>query len=97
MKHKLSGGLVHELPADLVNALTNTKKISSLWEALTPIGRNEFICWVENATQEKTRVRRIGRTVEELLEWVNELTDRVWGYSVMSNQSMTVYTNCKLT
>jgi uncharacterized protein YdeI (YjbR/CyaY-like superfamily) len=68
MKTKLSGGLVHDLPADLVGALTKRKEITGLWENLTPIGRNEFICWVEDAKQEKTRVRRIRRTVEELLE-----------------------------
>lgn len=68
MTQKLPGGLVHEIPSDLVKALTATKKITNLWESLTPIGRNEFICWVENAKQEKTRTRRIRRTVEELLE-----------------------------
>jgi hypothetical protein len=68
MNRKLSGGLVHQLPADLIKALTRTKEIIDLWEMLTPIGRNEFICWVEDAKQEKTRLRRVSRTVEELLE-----------------------------
>ncbi|MGB5346505.1 MAG: YdeI/OmpD-associated family protein [Woeseia sp.] len=68
MKKNISGGLVHELPKDLVAALTENGEITSLWESLTPIGRNEFICWVEDAKQEKTRARRIRRTVEELLE-----------------------------
>jgi hypothetical protein len=68
MRTKLSGGLVHEMPADLANALSKTEETTSLWESLTPIARNEFICWVEDARQEKTRVRRIDRTVEELLE-----------------------------
>jgi hypothetical protein len=68
MKTTLSGGLAHELPADLVNALTKTKKLIDLWERLTPIARNEFICWVEDAKQKKTRERRINRTIEELLE-----------------------------
>ena len=68
MTKTVSGGLVHELPSDLVDALTETNKIVSLWESLTPIARNEFICWVEDAKQEKTRLRRIRRTVEELLE-----------------------------
>lgn len=67
-KDKLSGGLVHKLPGDLIVALTETDKIISLWEGLSPIARNEFICWVENAKQEETRSRRIKRTVEELLE-----------------------------
>jgi hypothetical protein len=68
MIKKISGGLVHEMPADLAAALTATENIIASWETLTPIGRNEFICWVENAKQEKTRAKRISRTVEELLE-----------------------------
>lgn len=68
MSKEISGGLVHELPADLVAALTKTKKVTALWESLTPIARNEFICWVEDAKREQTRDRRIVRTVEELLE-----------------------------
>ncbi|MEH6757716.1 MAG: YdeI/OmpD-associated family protein [Parasphingorhabdus sp.] len=38
------------------------------WQGLTPLGRNEFICWVDDAKQSKTRQRRIKRTCEELLE-----------------------------
>ncbi len=68
MKKKVSDGLVHKMPADLANALTETVIITGLWESLTPIGRNEFICWVEDAKQEKTRAKRIRRAVEELLE-----------------------------
>ena len=67
MKTKISGGLVHELPNDLATKLTEMDVIT-LWEELTPIGRNEFICWIEDAKQEKTRTKRILRAVEELLE-----------------------------
>ena len=56
------------MPDDLAHALSVDKEVLSLWQSLTPIGRNEFICWVEDAKQEKTRVKRIGRAVEELLE-----------------------------
>jgi Bacteriocin-protection, YdeI or OmpD-Associated len=68
MKNRLSSGLVHQLPADVSEALSKTKEITDLWEVLTPIARNEFVCWVEDAKQAKTRARRINRTVEELLE-----------------------------
>jgi uncharacterized protein YdeI (YjbR/CyaY-like superfamily) len=68
MKTKLSGGLVHAIPADLLDALRATKETTKLWENLTPIARNEFICWVEDAKQQDTRMRRINRTMEELLE-----------------------------
>lgn len=64
----LSAGLVHEMPLDLASALSKTRQVQSLWEDLTPIARNEFICWIENAKREKTREKRINRTVEELLE-----------------------------
>lgn len=64
----LSRGLVHELPTDLADALRYAKRAGGLWEDLSPIGRNEFICWVEQARKPETRMRRIRRTVEELLE-----------------------------
>lgn len=67
MKLNISGGLAHQLPVDLAKAL-DEKDIVSLWEALSPIGRNEFICWVEDAKQEKTRVKRVARTVDGLIE-----------------------------
>jgi len=65
---KVSGGLVHDVPDELLGALTESKEITHLWEGLTPIGRNEFLCWIEDAKQDKTRARRIRRTVEELVE-----------------------------
>ena len=36
------------------------------WKDITPLARNKFICWVEDAKQEKTGERRIGGTREEL-------------------------------
>jgi hypothetical protein len=36
------------------------------WHDITPLARNEFICWVEDAKQPATRERRIRRTQEEL-------------------------------
>ena len=60
------GGVVHKLPADLRQALeTNTTALDA-WNDITPLARNEFICWVEDAKQETTRERRIRRTQEEL-------------------------------
>lgn len=64
----ISRGLVHEIPVDLASALSDKKETIELWENLTPIARNEFICWIEDAKQEKTRVKRINRAIEELLE-----------------------------
>lgn len=67
-KEQIASGVVHEMPADLRKALVADPKVLVLWQGLTPLARNEFICWVENAKQFETRNRRIKRTCEELLE-----------------------------
>jgi hypothetical protein len=64
----ISSGTVHKMPADLRKALVADSKVLTLWEDITPLARNEFICWVENAKQIETRARRVKRTCEELLE-----------------------------
>ena len=61
-------GTVHRAGEDMQAALTAEPEVLGLWQKLTPLGRNEFICWVEDAKQDKTRAKRIGRTLEELLE-----------------------------
>ncbi|MFF0545434.1 YdeI/OmpD-associated family protein [Nocardia thailandica] len=62
------GGVVHDLPADLRAALDANAVALAAWRDITPLARNEFICWVEDAKQPATRVRRIRRTQEELEE-----------------------------
>ncbi len=66
--NRLPGGVVHTLPADLRDALAANSAALVAWKDITPLARNEFICWVEDAKQEKTRQRRIRRTQEELEE-----------------------------
>jgi uncharacterized protein YdeI (YjbR/CyaY-like superfamily) len=57
---------VHELPADLSDALAANVEVLAAWNDITPLARNEFICWVEDAKKDATRQRRIRRTQEEL-------------------------------
>ena len=65
---RVPGGVVHTLPKDLRAALVGNGVALEAWKDITPLARNEFICWVEDAKQEKTRERRIRRTQEELEE-----------------------------
>ena len=65
---RVPGGVVHKLPADLRNALIANDTALAAWKDITPLARNEFICWVEDAKQDATRERRIRRTQEELEE-----------------------------
>jgi uncharacterized protein YdeI (YjbR/CyaY-like superfamily) len=64
----LPGGAVHDLPADLRDELVASPAALKTWNDITPLARNEFICWVEDAKREATRQRRIRRTREELEE-----------------------------
>ena len=61
----MPGGVVHQLPADLREALMASPAAFDAWADITPLARNEFICWVEDAKQQVTRERRIRRTREE--------------------------------
>ena len=68
MANTFPHGTVHEAGDDLQAALRSDPKVFGLWEGLTRLGRNEFICWIEDAKHPATRRRRIARTSEELLE-----------------------------
>ncbi len=61
-------GVVHVAGADLQSAIQADPDVLALWQDLTPLGRNEFICRVEDAKQPATRARRIQRTIEEMQE-----------------------------
>jgi hypothetical protein len=68
MTQTLSGGTVHKLPDDLKKALLAKPAAVKAWESLTPLARNEWICWNTLVKQDATRAHHIKRTVTELQE-----------------------------
>jgi uncharacterized protein YdeI (YjbR/CyaY-like superfamily) len=68
LKNKISGGVVHKLPTDLQKVLASFPRVKTTWEEITPLARNEWICWVEDAKKAETRSQRIERTCTELME-----------------------------
>lgn len=56
---KLPDGTVHKLPDDFKKAITSDKKALALWQDITPLARNEWICWVTSGAKAETRVKRI--------------------------------------
>ncbi len=66
MTQEISSGVLHEVPADLQAALASSSDALTTWEDITPIARNEWICWVESARQAKTRAKRIHVGLEQL-------------------------------
>ncbi|MBU6231982.1 MAG: YdeI/OmpD-associated family protein [Patescibacteria group bacterium] len=68
MSKKISGGTVHSLPRDLRDALSSDVRSSALWEDITPLARNEWICWTISVKTPETRKDHVRRVVSELKE-----------------------------
>ena len=68
MTKRISGGTAHELPADLRKALAADPKALAKWEDLTPLSRNEWICWALYVKTPEKRKEHVDRVVSELKE-----------------------------
>ena len=68
MNKKILSGVVHEVPEDMEKALKADTDILDRWNNLTPIQRNEWICWVTIVKKSETRAEHIYRMNEELKE-----------------------------
>lgn len=64
----IEGGTVHAMPSDLGEALLGDPAVVEAWADITPLARNEWICWVEDAKRDETRAKRIKQTGENLAE-----------------------------
>lgn len=67
-KIEIATGVVHEVPEDLEAVLSANSDLLAIWNSLTPIARNEWICWVTIVKKEETRKEHIDRLCEELQE-----------------------------
>ena len=65
---QISSGTAHKVPTDLHKALTSSKAALLKWESLTPLARNEWICWTTFPKKVETRNEHVRRTVDQLKE-----------------------------
>ena len=68
--NEISGGAVHELPEDLQETLASDAEALVAWEDLTPLARNEWICWTISVKKPETRRQHVERVRTELEEGV---------------------------
>jgi uncharacterized protein YdeI (YjbR/CyaY-like superfamily) len=66
-KSVISDGVVHKVSADLRKILITNQNACEVWEDITPLARNEWICWIESAKKSETRDRRIKIMIENLV------------------------------
>lgn len=67
VKEQLSQGVVHTIPKDLKNALLSDESVIEQWNDLTPLARNEWICWTITTKKPETRKNHISRIMTELM------------------------------
>jgi hypothetical protein len=67
-KKAIPAGVVHDLPDDLKKALTSDAQALAAWEDITPLARNEWICWITIVKLAETRKEHVERAVTQLKE-----------------------------
>ncbi len=66
----LATGVVHDVPPDLRKALLADSSAHERWQDLTPLARNEWICWTITVKKAETRKNHVERVITELNEGV---------------------------
>ena len=64
----ISGGTVHMLPADLRKSLAPDRAALAAWEDISPLARNEWICWTISVKKAETRKEHVERVRSQLRE-----------------------------
>lgn len=59
---------MHTIPRDLRAALASDPKARAAWTSLTPLARNEWICWTISVKKAETRREHVERVRSELKE-----------------------------
>ena len=62
----IATGVVHEVPGDLEQALLGNPVVLEKWNNLTPLARNEWICWLTIVKKKETRLKHLQRLTEDL-------------------------------
>ena len=67
----IATGVVHNVPDDLRDALGSKPDVLEKWNSLTPLSRNEWICWTTIVKKPETRREHIDRLCDDLLRGKN--------------------------
>jgi len=57
----------HDTPDELQAALAHDPALRAKWTDLTPLARNEWICWMTSPQKQETRDAHLARLEEEVL------------------------------
>lgn len=57
---------LHTLPDDFRKAIKSDLLVNNVWLDITPLARNEWICWVTSAKKIETRKHRINVGLDKM-------------------------------
>lgn len=57
----------HSMPKDLAQVLKSNKAVQTKWDTITPLARNEWICWLTIVKKKETRQEHLVRLQEDLI------------------------------
>jgi uncharacterized protein YdeI (YjbR/CyaY-like superfamily) len=66
IRKRIASGLPHKLPVDFKAAITSLPVAQELWKDITPLARNEWICWVTSGARQETRNIRIQKAISKM-------------------------------
>ena len=67
-KKEISQGVVHTVPEDLRKNFLSNPDVLTKWNNLTPLARNEWICWTTIVKKSETRKKHVERLCSDLLK-----------------------------
>ncbi|MGV8150126.1 MAG: YdeI/OmpD-associated family protein [Candidatus Woesearchaeota archaeon] len=67
-KKEIITDTLHKMPADIKKVLDSNTSIKNAWDSLTPLARNEWICWTISVKKEETRAEHVERLKSDLLK-----------------------------
>ena len=65
---RIAQGVVHHTPKDMREVLLSSSALLDTWNGLTPLARNEWICWVTIVKKAETRKEHLVRLCSDLLK-----------------------------
>jgi len=65
-KVKSPTGPIHRMTADIQAVLKKNKDVAVVWNTLTPLSKNEWICWVTIVKKKETREEHLVRLCEDI-------------------------------
>ncbi|MFA5991371.1 MAG: YdeI/OmpD-associated family protein [Candidatus Doudnabacteria bacterium] len=56
----------HKLPVDFKKHILADNKAKAVWDDITPLAKNEWVCWVTSGKKLETRNIRIDKAISKL-------------------------------